>query len=130
MATITAITAASIARAYRDFGPAHIDEVIVSGGGARNPSLLEELRRRLPGIPVRRIDETGVPGDAKEAVAFALLGHEAVHGRPGNVPACTGATRPAILGQITPGENFNEVMQRALLEENRWERTLSLRLMP
>lgn len=112
MATLTVITAESIARAYRAFGPDDVDEVVLSGGGARNPSLVEALRARLPDISLRHHDELGIPGDAKEAVAFALLGYLTIHGHPGNVPRCTGATRPVTLGQITPGDNYDDLMYR------------------
>lgn len=112
MATLTAFTAESIARAYRDFGPPHIDEMIVSGGGARNLVLMEFLQQALPGIFIMPCDGTLLPGSIKEAVAFALLGYETIHGRPANLPRCTGAAEPAILGKITPGLNFSSLLSR------------------
>lgn len=114
MATLTAITAQSIAAAYRDFGPPTLDEVIVSGGGARNLVLLENLRRALPGVPVRLYDAFGLPAEAKEAVLFALLGYETIHGRPGNVPGCTGARASVILGKLVPGANLGMLTTRIL----------------
>ncbi len=102
VATLTAFTAESIVRAYRDFLPAFPDEIILSGGGALNPTLTAMLRQRAAPARVRRSDELGLPTDAKEAIAFAVLAYETIHRRPGNLPACTGARHPVILGKITP----------------------------
>lgn len=114
VATLTALTAASIVDAYRRFLPQMPDEVILSGGGARNPVLVAMVRQQL--APKRLIahEAVGVSGAAKEAVAFAVLAYEAVHGRPGNLPACTGAGSHAILGKIIPGANYRRLMQVAL----------------
>lgn len=105
-ATVTALTARSIAHAYRDFFPGKPQEVIVSGGGAHNPTLLSLLAGEIAPCPVRVIDELGMPSDAKEAVAFAVMAYETWHNRPGNLPSATGARRAVVLGSITPGENF------------------------
>jgi anhydro-N-acetylmuramic acid kinase len=102
VATLTAFTAHSIARAYRDFLPRFPDEAIVSGGGARNPTLLAMLRDALAPAQVLLSDDLGLSADAKEAVAFAMLAYETWHRRPGNLPAATGAARAVILGDITP----------------------------
>ena len=106
VATLTALTARSIAQAYRDFLPRPPDEVIVSGGGTRNPTLLHQLRAALHPAALRSSDEVGLDSAAKESIAFALLAHESWHGRPGNLPAATGASRPVVLGDITPGRRF------------------------
>ncbi|MFZ4847968.1 MAG: anhydro-N-acetylmuramic acid kinase [Caldilinea sp.] len=108
VATITALTAASIADAYVRFAPGPLAEVVVSGGGFHNPVLMAELRSRLTaglGREVAVIPHAalGFAGDAKEALTFALLAYLCVHGVPGNVPACTGALRPALLGKVTFG---------------------------
>ncbi len=107
IATATALTAESIADAIRRWvlpftAGAPID-VLVSGGGARNATLLAQLRDRLAPLhcTVTTTDATGLPAEAKEAAAFALLAYQTWHRRPGNIPSATGATRPAILGSIT-----------------------------
>ncbi|NPV65714.1 MAG: anhydro-N-acetylmuramic acid kinase [Anaerolineae bacterium] len=106
VATVTALTAASIADAYRRFAPAPIAEVIIGGGGRHNPTLMRMIRDRLGGIPVRTHEDVGLDSDNKEALVFALLAHETWHARPGNHPALTGARHPVVLGQITPGANY------------------------
>ena len=98
LATATALTAETIAQAYRNFllPRGAIDTVIVGGGGAHNPTLMRMLTERLTPARVTNHAECGLPDDAKEAVAFALLGYETLNGRPSNVPAATGASGPAI----------------------------------
>jgi anhydro-N-acetylmuramic acid kinase len=106
VATATALTARSIADAIQRFVLRHqksYREMIVSGGGAKNPTLVAMLRSELAplGIDLRFSDEFGIPTEAKEAVAFAVLAHETWHQRPSNVPSATGARWPAILGKIS-----------------------------
>lgn len=103
-ATATALTVESIARAYEELLPegASIDEVYLSGGGARNLFLMESLRERLDPIPVGLSDELGLPGDAKEAVLMAVLANEHLSGNPGNIIGATGASRPVVLGAFYP----------------------------
>jgi anhydro-N-acetylmuramic acid kinase len=110
VATLTALTAASIADAYRRFLSRMPDEVILGGGGASNPTLVGMLRQRLGQIAVLRHEVLGLSSDAKEAIAFALLAYETIHGRPGNLPACTGARSQAVLGKITPGANYPSLL--------------------
>jgi anhydro-N-acetylmuramic acid kinase len=104
VATVTAAVAESIADAYRRFiAPDHPGtRIVVSGGGAHNPTLLARMRSALPGIDIRTSDAYGISADAKEALAFAILANETLRGTPANVPAATGAKHPAILGKITP----------------------------
>jgi anhydro-N-acetylmuramic acid kinase len=126
VATLTALTAKSIARAYRAY-LGHVDEALVCGGGARNPTLLRMLRQALPEVRVRAVDDLGLSADAKEAVAFALIGYAALHGWPGNVPAATGAGHPAVLGSITPGANYRALLGLVLLAPETPPRRLRLR---
>ncbi len=102
LATVTALTARSIAAAYRAWLPRAPERVIVSGGGAHNPTLMGMLAAELAPAVVVTSEALGLPGDAKEAIAFALLAYETWHGRPGNVPSATGATRAEVLGSLTP----------------------------
>jgi anhydro-N-acetylmuramic acid kinase len=103
VATATALTVESIARANERLTPAPPDaELVISGGGARNPVLVASLAARLRPRPVRSFDHLFFDGDAKEAVAFAFLGFLTLAGQPGNLPAATGARGPRILGRITP----------------------------
>ena len=101
LATATALTAESIARGYQRFvaprGP--IDEVIVGGGGARNPTLMGMLRERLEGIPVVCHEERGIDSDAKEALAIAVLANDALLGLETNLTGATGG-RGTVLGKI------------------------------
>jgi anhydro-N-acetylmuramic acid kinase len=102
VATAVRLTAASIADSYRRFVVEPISEVVVSGGGTRNPVLLDELRRAVSPLPVVHFDELFFDAEAKEAVAFALLGWLHLIERPGNVPSATGARGERILGKFTP----------------------------
>ncbi|GHO42347.1 anhydro-N-acetylmuramic acid kinase [Ktedonospora formicarum] len=116
VATLTAITTESIIQAYRAFGPQHIDEVLVGGGGGYNPVIMQRLREALPGTHVRLFEETGLPAGAKEAILFALLGHECLLGRTNNLPGCTGASKTVNLGKIVPGKNYRHLLCQALAE--------------
>lgn len=106
VATVTALTAESIADQIRRYVlPRHGDlrEIIVGGGGARNPVLLDLLARALPSLEVSPYESHGFDSRAIEAMAFALLARMTVAGRGGNLPRATGARRPAVLGKIVPG---------------------------
>ena len=92
LATLTAFTAHSIADQYRRFLPGRPDEVVVGGGGSRNPVLMQLLSELLDPAQIRLHEEFGLPSLGREAVYFALMGYEALHGRPNTVPSCTGAT--------------------------------------
>jgi len=102
VATATALTARSIADAYRRFLPEPITEVLVSGGGARNPTLVKMIASLIAPIAVRQFADEFFDGEAKEAVAFALLAYLYVTRRFGNVPRATGAKGGRILGKLTP----------------------------
>ena len=113
VATVTAFTAESIARAYRDFSPTPIDEIYLAGGGAKNPTLVQMIRARVAPTQVYQHADLGLAPDAKEAVAFAVMAYETIHGRPGNLPSCTGARHPVVMGDITPGRNFGRPPERS-----------------
>jgi anhydro-N-acetylmuramic acid kinase len=102
VATATALTAQSIADAYRRFVPEPITETLIAGGGAKNPTLRAQLAQALAPLRVTTFDERYFDGEAKEAVAFALLAHLHLEGIPGNVPTATGARGPRVLGVFTP----------------------------
>jgi anhydro-N-acetylmuramic acid kinase len=99
-ATLTAHVAEVVAAACRRHG---VTEVIASGGGTANPTLMAALAARLEPASLRTVDDLGLPSGAKEAYAFATLGFLSVHGLPGTLPALTGARRPAVLGRLTAG---------------------------
>jgi len=99
----TIFTALSVVDALNRFvlPKTKIQQLIVSGGGTHNPLILAQLSAALPGIEVLPSSRLGIPEDAKEAFAFALLAYETFHQRPSNLPSATGARGPAILGKIS-----------------------------
>ena len=102
IATAVQLTAESVGDAYRRFIPEPVREVLVSGGGAKNPALFAAIVKSAAPVAVRHFDEIFFDGEAKEAVAFALLGYLHMMKRPGNVPSATGARGRRILGKHTP----------------------------
>lgn len=100
LATVTRFTARSIAQGIEMTGETSPDRLIVSGGGARNRTLLNELASELGGIPVETSDAFGIDPDAKEAILFAYLAHAFVDGIPTGLPSVTGAVRPAVQGAL------------------------------
>ena len=100
IATATAFTAETIRYAMDHFCHPRPEELIVGGGGCRNPALMSMLRKRLD-LPVLRNEDLGYDSDAKEAVAFAMLAAECIHGVCNNVPAVTGAAHPVVMGKIS-----------------------------
>jgi anhydro-N-acetylmuramic acid kinase len=101
LATLTELTAASVAAAIRSL-PFERPRVILSGGGASNATLTMRLAERLPDCIVERSDAMEIPADAKEAIAFAVLGYETLRERAANVPRATGARHAVTLGAIAP----------------------------
>ena len=100
VATLTELTARTVADAV---AAAELSVVVASGGGVRDPVLMRRLAELLPGVRLTVTDELGVPSDAKEAVAFALIGWATLHGLPGSVPSCTGARdRASSAGSARP----------------------------
>jgi len=102
VATAVHLTAQSVADAYRRFIPEPMTEVLVSGGGARNPVLFAAIARAAAPLTIRQFSDEYFDGEAKEAVAFALLGYLHLTRRTANVPAATGARGHRILGKLTP----------------------------
>lgn len=118
IATITRITAESIARAYEQHVlpqlKGDIAEIYICGGGAHNPNILKHLQARFPHSRVLKLDDAPVKMDpsAKEAVMFALLGFLCVMGWCVPLPADAESQEPAILGVVTPGENYHSVLKK------------------
>jgi anhydro-N-acetylmuramic acid kinase len=108
VATATALTVESMARAYRNFvcprGP--LDEILLTGGGSLNSVLREQLAQALPEVQMRTLEEIGFESQALEALAFAVLAYATLHGMPSNVIGATGARSPVVLGKVVPGRNY------------------------
>ena len=100
VATLTALTARTVADSVKALAAT---EVVVSGGGTKNPTLMAMLRDELGDIALVSSDELGVTSDIKEALAFAVLGFLTAHGLPGSIASCTGARHASVLGSLTPG---------------------------
>ncbi len=104
LATATALTAGSIAHAYRRFLPTLPDEMILCGGGCRNKTLVKMLQEKLPEVRILTTDDFGINPDAKEALSFAILAYATIKGRRNNVTGATGAEKGLILGKIVPAQ--------------------------
>jgi len=106
VATLLAFSAEAVGRACRDhLGVARGARLLVGGGGARNPAFVRALRAAVPGAAVEPFDSHGVPAGAAEAIAFALLGRNALLGLPNHLPRTTGARAERVLGEIVPGRS-------------------------
>jgi anhydro-N-acetylmuramic acid kinase len=114
VATLTAFTAHSIVDQYRRFLPGWPDEVVIGGGGSRNPVLMRWLAELLDPAQVRLHEDFGLSSIGREAIYFALMGYEALHGRPNTVPSCTGAAHAVSMGKIVPGANYRALMSRVV----------------
>ena len=104
IATLTALTAKTIAQSYERFiyPQVHIDTAVIGGGGAYNKELMKYLRKYLPPrIELRTHEDYGISNNFKEVMAFALLGYCTYYGIPNNLPSCTGADKRVVLGKIT-----------------------------
>jgi anhydro-N-acetylmuramic acid kinase len=107
LATLTELTAASIAHSYQTSLPRMPDRVLLCGGGSKNQALKQRLQSLLTPIPVHTTDEVGLSADFKEAIAFAVLAYWRIHNIPGNLPAVTGAQQAVLLGNIHPVMGFS-----------------------
>lgn len=112
VATVTAFTAHSIAENYKKFilPKFQLKEIVIGGGGARNKTLYSMIQRLLPSVQLKRFEDYHLNSDAIEAMAFAVLAYEAVHGEALNLRSVTGALHPMILGKVSPGHNFKRVL--------------------
>jgi anhydro-N-acetylmuramic acid kinase len=109
LCTATHFVARGITTSLRRFLPGNKlpERVLLTGGGVRNGLLWHLLEQQLPGVPLERTDQLGIPGDARKALAFGLLAALTLDGVAGNVPSATGATGSRLLGSFTPGSASN-----------------------
>jgi anhydro-N-acetylmuramic acid kinase len=107
VATVTGFTAKSIAESYHRFilNKHHLSEIILCGGGAKNPAIIKMIKNYMKPIKVNTSDRYGFPPEAIEAIAFAILGYAAVIGIPSNLPQVTGAGKKVVMGKIIKGKN-------------------------
>lgn len=115
IATITSFTAMAIIGSYKKYLPNNIDEIIIGGGGSYNPYLLNKIKEYKnkmlkEDINVLRQEDLGYSSEAKEAMAFAILGYQTMKGKNNNVPGATGAQKQVVLGEIVPGDDFYQFL--------------------
>jgi anhydro-N-acetylmuramic acid kinase len=119
VATVTAFVVRSISRSCGRWLPGTVDDIIVGGGGARNPALMKMISDAFPRAKLYTCEDFGIGNDAKDALAFGLLASETMHMQPGNVPSATGAKRRVVLGKIAPGRNYQALVDRIAGREER-----------
>jgi len=106
LATLSCLSAEAVAQACRSWVPgwrASDERILVGGGGAFNPAMMDALQAAFAGMTLDSFDACGVPADGAEAMAFALMGRNALLGLPNHLPGCTGASRPVVLGSVVAG---------------------------
>ncbi len=113
VATLTAFTVKSLTAAIMEFAlqTSRFEEIIASGGGIHNPVIMDGIQRNFQKLILSTTDEYGLPAKAKEAVLMAFLASETIMGSPGNLPSATGASRAAVLGDITPGRHIIDLLR-------------------
>jgi anhydro-N-acetylmuramic acid kinase len=102
LATLLELTVETVAQEIEKFG---LTSLYVAGGGALNLYLMQRLQERAKNCNILKISELGISTQSKEAIAFALIGFLTMHGLPGQIPSCTGAVAPKLLGTLTPGKD-------------------------